>query len=199
MPHAAARFAGRLKPVLSENLLAGSLIRLTALRESDTDVMARSRDDATFWRLQSTTPAAPTTAEAVATVMRETAAKDDTYLFVIRPLDDDRYVGMINLHSIEWNHGAAQLGMGIDDPADRGKGYGREALELVLRFAFHELNLHRVGLGVFDYNTPAIRLYESVGFVAEGADREYLNRDGRRHDALRFGLLRSEWEASHEG
>ena len=70
-----------------------------------------------------------------------------------------------------------------------------EALRLMLRFAFHELNLHRLQLTVFAYNEAAIRLYERLGFQREGAFREYLLRDGKRYDMLLYGLLAREWEA----
>jgi RimJ/RimL family protein N-acetyltransferase len=55
-----------------------------------------------------------------------------------------------------------------------GKGYGYEAMQLVLRFAFDELNLHRVQLTVFSYNERVIVLYEKLGFQHKGKYREYL-------------------------
>jgi RimJ/RimL family protein N-acetyltransferase len=82
----------------------------------------------------------------------------------------------------------------IGDPANRGQGYGYEATQLALAFAFHELNLHRVTLTVFDYNQPSIALAEKLGFRREGVFREFLQRDGQRHNMILFGLLRHEWE-----
>ena len=63
-----------------------------------------------------------------------------------------------------------------------------------MRFAFDELNLHRVQLTVFSYNERAIALYEKLGFQREGVYREHLQRDGRRYDMYLYGLLRHEWE-----
>ncbi|MEL7657044.1 MAG: GNAT family protein, partial [Bacillota bacterium] len=71
-----------------------------------------------------------------------------------------------------------------------------EALRLLLRYAFDELNLYRVQLTVFSYNPGAIRLYEKLGFVREGVFREAVHRDGARHDMILYGLLRREWEAN---
>jgi RimJ/RimL family protein N-acetyltransferase len=65
---------------------------------------------------------------------------------------------------------------------------------LALRFAFDELNLHRLQLTAFSYNERAVALYEKLGFRQEGVFREFLQRDGRRHDMILFGLLRHEWE-----
>ncbi len=66
-------------------------------------------------------------------------------------------------------------------------------MELILRFVFHELNLHRIQLTVFSYNERAVALYENLGFTREGVYREHLQRDGQRHDMYLYGLLRREW------
>jgi len=70
-------------------------------------------------------------------------------------------------------------------------------MNLILRFAFCELNLHRVNLNVFEYNPRAIHCYEKVGFKHEGRLRQCLNRDGRRWDLVYMGILRGEWQESH--
>ncbi len=68
-----------------------------------------------------------------------------------------------------------------------------------MRFAFDEVNLRRLSLTVFAYNTRAIRLYEGMGFVREGTFREFLVRDGQPHDMLLYGLLEREWRAARHG
>ena len=66
-------------------------------------------------------------------------------------------------------------------------------MNLLLRFAFTEVNLRRVTLAVFEYNPRAIRTYEKVGFRHEGRLRQFLNKEGRRWDMLFMGILREEW------
>jgi RimJ/RimL family protein N-acetyltransferase len=88
-----------------------------------------------------------------------------------------------------------EFGIAIADPGARGHGFGREASELRLRFAFDEGGLHRVELHVFDFNEPAKRLYRSLGFRAEGRRREVLYRDGRYHDDVRMAMLVDEYRA----
>ena len=90
------------------------------------------------------------------------------------------------------------VSIAIGEAKCRGKGYGYEVMQLVLRFAFDELNLHRIQLTVFSYNERAIALYEKLGFHREGVYREHLQRDGRRYDMYLYGLLRSEWEKGLE-
>jgi RimJ/RimL family protein N-acetyltransferase len=75
-----------------------------------------------------------------------------------------------------------------------GKGYGTDAMNLLTRYAFMELNLHRVSLGVHSYNTRALRCYEKAGFRTEGAIRGETFREGRRSDDIYMGILRREWE-----
>jgi len=87
----------------------------------------------------------------------------------------------------------AWLSIGIGEAEARGKGYGYDAMRLALNFAFNELNLHRIQLTVFSYNAAALALYNKLGFTHEGTYREFLRRDGQRHDMLLYGLLRDEW------
>lgn len=122
--------------------------------------------------------------------------KQDAYLFIARRLTDDVILGTLDLMIPEWAHRDGWIGIGLGDRATWGQGYGTEAMRLLLRFAFAELNLFRVTLSVFAYNPRAIHVYEQLGFVLEGAQRERLRRDGQRYDLLLMGLLRSEWQAA---
>jgi RimJ/RimL family protein N-acetyltransferase len=90
------------------------------------------------------------------------------------------------------------LGIGIGERTLWGQGYGFEASQLALEFAFHELNLHRVQVTVFSYNKRSQALFEKLGFRQEGVFREFLERDGQRHDMFLYGLLRQEWQAQRD-
>ena len=68
-------------------------------------------------------------------------------------------------------------------------------MQVLLRYAFDELNLYRVTLNTFEYNPRAIRSYEKAGFKVEGRVRKYLNREGRRWDVIFMGILAEEWRA----
>jgi RimJ/RimL family protein N-acetyltransferase len=175
--------------------LRGARVRLTAPAEGDAAVIARWQGDGEFLRLLGAVPAAPKSAAQIAEWVRESPKRSDGYLFAIRPLDDDALLGYIEFDGILWNQGVGSFSIAIGEPAKRGQGYGYEALQLALRFAFDELNLHRLELTVFSYNTRAIAVYEKLGFRHEGTHREFLYRDGQRHDMLLYGLLRREWQA----
>ena len=104
----------------------------------------------------------------------------------------DDLLGYIELDGILWNQGTSWVSIALGEAEQRGHGFGSEALTLALRFAFDELNLRRVQLTVFSYNTRAIATYERLGFTREGTFREALQRDGQPYDMLLYGLLRRE-------
>ncbi len=104
-----------------------------------------------------------------------------------------RFIGIASLRAIDWIVRHARLGMMIGEATDRGRGYGREALAQVLRFAFRDINLERVHLHVADFNTPALRLYRSAGFVQEGTLRAHAWGPEGPCDLHLFGLMRAEW------
>jgi RimJ/RimL family protein N-acetyltransferase len=87
------------------------------------------------------------------------------------------------------------VGIGIWSAADRGKGYGYDALVTVCRWAFDHLNLHRIELSADPHNTPALHIYEKCGFKREGLRREQHFENGSWHDEVVMGLLRSDFSA----
>ena len=103
-------------------------------------------------------------------------------------------IGLARLYRIEWTHGTGSLQIGLGDRNDRGQGYGTEVLRMLLRYAFDELNLYRLGASTVEYNTGAIRFFERAGFVVEVRRRQAIQRDGKRWDAVLLGLLRDEWK-----
>jgi diamine N-acetyltransferase len=117
----------------------------------------------------------------------------DRWHFVICLLGDGRPVGSLDLHAIDYTSGGAGLGIQVGDPGDRSKGYGADALGVLLDFAFDQLRLERVWLDVYASNPDARRLYERVGFVHEATFRHGVYRGGRYDDVDRLAILRSEW------
>lgn len=115
--------------------------------------------------------------------------------FGIKTIADDTFIGICTLEPPDWRIRKALLGITIGETDYWGQGYGTDATLIMLRYAFLELNMNRVELGVFDYNTRAIRAYEKIGFVHEGARRQCLYRDGEYHDIFHMAILRAEWEA----
>ena len=184
---------------MNTQLFEGELIRLASIDpEKDAETLSRWTHDPEYLRLTDADPARPLAPGQVKKKLEEMekeAQKDkNQFHFAIRTRADDRLVGSASLRWIRWTHGAGLIQLGIGQPDDRGKGYGSEALKLILHYAFDELNLHRVGAVTFEYNAGALRFLERAGFVVEARRRQALNRNGRRWDALMLGLLRDEWK-----
>lgn len=108
---------------------------------------------------------------------------------------DGEYIGHAFLYDLDPANGVCSVSIGIGDPAYQGRGYGREALRLLLDYAFRIRNLRRALLHVIASNERAIRMYRAVGFVEEGRLRQQVWIGDRYDDELCMGLLRDEWSA----
>ncbi len=179
--------------MITSNLLRGEKIRLTAIESRDLAAMSSWWEDTDFLRNYDTSPAFPKTEDQLSRMVSDEQSSPNGYYFGIRPLADDLLIGVLELSGIQWPHHTTYIGIGIGDRAYRGQGMGQDAMEVGLRFAFQEINMHRVWLTVIGYNARAIALYERLGFVREGAYREHVERDGSRYDMFVYGLLRREW------
>ena len=184
--------------MIQEKLLIGSKVRLTALTKEDLPTIAKWQQNDLFMRLFDAVPAYPKTRQTLEQWLEEQHKANDGFLFAIRALEDDALLGYLEMDGILWTHQTGWISIAIGEPELWGQGYGREGLELALGFIFRELNLYRVQLSVFSYNERAIRLYEKLGFQREGVSREFLHRDGKRHDMILYGLLRREWDERRE-
>ncbi|MDP9411100.1 MAG: GNAT family N-acetyltransferase, partial [Actinomycetota bacterium] len=105
-------------------------------------------------------------------------------------------VGRCGLYNIDRTARHAELGIGIGEREYWGRGYGREAVGLLLDYAFRLRNLRRVWLEVHADNERGMRAYRSCGFVEEGRMREHVWLAGRYVDNVIMGVLREEWEGS---
>jgi RimJ/RimL family protein N-acetyltransferase len=113
--------------MVSSNLLRGEKVRLTALTSRDVDIMARWWDDSYFLRHFATDPAVPRSAEQLSRRLDPANTSPDVFLFVIRLLDDDAPIGLVELDGLSWTNRTTWFSIGIGDAAGRGRGYGTEA------------------------------------------------------------------------
>ncbi|MEK5393113.1 GNAT family protein [Margalitia sp. FSL K6-0131] len=176
------------------SILQGEKVKLNALTEEDLNTILEWYQDPVFLRLFDAIPAGPRSIASLQSWFAELTTTTNQYVFAIRTIESNQFIGYIELDGILWNQRVTGISIAIGDEKNRGKGYGKEAFELTLQFAFHELNLRRVQLTVFSYNQAAIQLYKKLGFTYEGSYREFLERDGKTYDMLLFGLLKKEWE-----
>ncbi len=107
------------------------------------------------------------------------------------------HIGNCGLHRASPENRSAELGILIGDKSFWSSGYGTDAVLTLLHFAFDQMNLHKVALGVFEFNERAQACYRKCGFVVEGRNREDYFQDGRYWDIIRMSVLRREFEALH--
>ncbi len=180
---------------MDSNLLAGQLVRLAAINaETDAEAFARWDVDSDYMRQLDGGPQVPGRARKIKEAIEKEQSEDpNTIAFSVRTLADDRLIGFVAFDGIIWQHGETFVAVGIGDPAYRGQGYGTDAMRVMLRYGFRDLNLSRIQLNAFSYNERAIKSYLKVGFVEEGRQRGMLLRNGRRWDLIYMGILRDEW------
>lgn len=173
-------------------LLVGESVRLTAIDAADHAAIASWSRDSHYLRNLRTSGAAPESAEQVAAFAESEAKQSHRFNFAIRTKEQPEIIGIAVVKDIEWPNRSGWMAIGIGHESDRGRGWGSEAVGLLVDFAFDELNLRRLSLSVIDYNRRAVRLYERHGFVTEGVLRQAIERDGNHFDLLIMGLLESD-------
>jgi len=113
-------------------------------------------------------------------------------LYSIVSQEKEQHIGSISLRRIDWRSRNAELAIVLGASEFCGKGYGRDAVYSLCRFAFEEMGLHRIYLYVCSDHESGIETYRRVGFQQEGIARQQLLRKGRYHDLILMGLLADE-------
>ena len=182
--------------MLDQNIFRGDLVRLAA-EDPETAGKALSSwgRDTEYIRLVDQGPVRLWSVKKIQSWRENGLERGDqgVYFFGVRTLQEDRLIGFVYFIGTSWPHGDTWMGIGLGEREYWGKGYGTDAVRVILRYAFTELNLRRVTLYVFAYNERAIRSYEKAGFKVEGRLRQYIARDGQRYDMIFMGILREEW------
>lgn len=118
----------------------------------------------------------------------------DILVFKVVESDTGVAIGHISLGRIDRKNKSARVGkVLVGDMKGRGKGIGQQMLKEILKIAFDELHLHRVSLGVFDFNSRAIACYEKAGFIKEGLHRDSSKIDDEYWSLWEMSILEDEF------
>ena len=183
---------------IAKQLFEGKDIRFGPIDfEKDPEVESKWTHDASFMRLYDSEPARPMSAAIVKKgyekLEKDMEEQKNFYHFMIRAREDDRLIGKAMILRIEWANGNCAVRLGIGAAEDRRKGFGTQAMHMLLRFAFSELNMFSVTAYIPEYNEGALALAKKFGFVEEVRRRNSMERNARRWDLLVMGLLKDEW------
>ena len=116
----------------------------------------------------------------------------DTFVWAIYDNQLNFHCGNILLF-VNPKHYSAFFQIYIGESMSRGKGIAKNTLIIILDFAFEELKLNRVWLNVFPENKKALNLYESLGFIKEGIERQSHYYNSCFRNQLRYSMLKSDW------
>lgn len=138
----------------------------------------------------------PLTPDQLVEYLKDANDKITSSRFVYKAVEEttNQLVGHISLGNIDRYNRSGRIGKVLLSKDHRGKGYGKQMINSILHIGFEEFKLHRISLGVFDFNTSAINCYEGTGFVREG-----LIRDARRYkdtfwNLIEMSVLEDEWK-----
>lgn len=113
--------------------------------------------------------------------------------FIIYTLDNNIAIGNIGLTGIDMHNLKAELTIILGEKEHRGRGFGEEALRLIMSYAFQDLMLNKIALKVFKYNESALKLYNKAGFKLDGILRQDIYKNNQFNDVLEMSLLKEEW------
>lgn len=170
----------------------GDLVYLSPISTDDTETFMRWVNDpemAQFTTFHDRIISLPIEKDAI-----ESLAKSGN-AFSIIVQDTGRVIGNCSFHNVDNTNRNAEIGIIIGEKDYWGKGYGTEAVKLLLKFGFENRNFNSIHLHVFSFNERAISCYEKVGFKRQGIMREAVIRGNKKHDLIYMDFLASEYFA----
>lgn len=173
-------------------MLEGDRVRLRSLRAEDTKVLWEYWSDLDMSARASNQPPRPYSLEQTQALFEEFAKKEDLMRFAIEV--EGEVVGDCSLHDVDRHNRCCEVGISLGKP-HWSKGYGQEALRLLVDYAFRHHNMHRVGLEALADDPRAVGCYRKVGFVEEGTLRKRDWAFGEYHDVMIMSIMADEWSS----
>lgn len=130
----------------------------------------------------------PTTQEQLTSYVTG-ALKDEHTVFLAVCEGNDRHIGNVKIDRIDWFARTCEIGIIIGEADARGKGYGKEAMQLCIDYIFQDLNLNKITLAVFENNPAALKLYQNLGFQQEGRFVKHVFKEGQLWDKFYLSLF----------
>jgi diamine N-acetyltransferase len=171
------------------SVLLGKNISLRALEPEDIDFLLASENNEKYWELSSTqTPFSRHLLENYIENAHQDIYEAKQYRFIICN-QENIPVGMIDLFDFNPQHQRVGIGILILDKHQQN-GYGKEALELIIDYAFTYLNVHQLYANITADNAKSILLFEKYGFQQVGIKKDWVFSKTKFKDEILFQLIR---------
>jgi RimJ/RimL family protein N-acetyltransferase len=183
------------RPHHSTPFLIGETVYLRPFEKEDLPLLRTWSNNPEIRKL--TGEVLPTSAGASEKWFERMQNDPDRVWFIIALKENDHPIGEAGLLRIFYPWRTSDLTIILGDPFCWGKGYGSEAIHLLLDYAFGALALHRISIGVVGFNERALRFYEKIGFQREGVQRDGYFYNHQFSDFVMMSLLEDEYRALH--
>ena len=174
-------------------MLKGNRVLLRPMKPEDIPRQHEFNQDVELYGLDSSYPRVSPFEKAQAFYQERTKFDENIAPFAIEA--DGQYIGYCSLMHLQNRYGNLELGILIGDREYWGRGYGREAIKLLLDYGFRYLGARRIELTTHARNERAIRCYLACGFVEEGRPRKVVWIEGEYVDLVNMSILYEEWQA----
>jgi RimJ/RimL family protein N-acetyltransferase len=174
-------------------MLKGNRVLLRPMKPEDISRQHEFNQDVELYGLDSSYPRVSPFEKAQAFYEERTRPYENIAPFAIEA--DGKYIGYCSLMHLQNRYGNLELGVLIGDREYWGRGYGREAIKLLLEYGFRYLGARRIELTTHAKNERAIRCYLACGFVEEGRPRKVVWIEGEYVDLVNMSILYTEWQA----
>ena len=172
----------------------GGLVKLRAYKESDIEKAVEFINDEEVKKfLDSNIPFPITKWQEEEWIKSRKSNSDYTYDFAIEDLETGKYIGGCSINECNLKSRNCTIGIMIGDKDYWDKGYGSDALSVLIKFIFEEVNMNKIKLGVFSFNNRAIACYKKLGFIEEGILKKELYRNGKYYDIILMSLFKEDW------
>lgn len=175
-------------------MLEGKLVQLRAVEEKDLQLQHKWVNDREVMRYMARY--LPVPMKELADELEKDRKDSSSVHFAIEDRRKGRLIGFCWFRRIHPANRHADVGIFIGDKRYWEKGFGTDAMRLLVSYGFDTLNLNRIGSAAFSFNPRSIRMHEKVGFKKEGVRKEFAYRDGRYYDMVVFGLLNRNFKRS---
>ena len=180
----------------ARGLLTGERVRLRALHEDDLSQLEAWWAEPELAILQQDV-IRPRPAGSMHETFQRWSSNDDysSAGFSVVQRDEGTLLGHATIFGADAKNRAGTFAI-VLGPDHMGKGFGSEAVRLMVRYGFCEMGLHRIGLQTYEFNKRALAAFERAGFREEGRRRAVVFHDGAFHDEVHMGLLEHEWRTA---